>query len=867
MSTPDDLHFDPDDPRLTAYALGELPDAADRARVEALLAASSEARAELADIRSLTAALTAEYEQDRLAADTAPTPMPANVIRLPDQRRAWLRPLLAVAAVLLLAGFLTVLMLPTFSSVQVRNSRHVGQLARPADDTPAAALAAKPAESAKAFAFDAKLARDNPSLSAKITLDQPTPAPALAMLAAATPAAAPISLAAQSPPVVAGQTALTRSKDVFYGANVANGGALLADASKIPTSPPETTEADRVVVTGSNIPTSEEVAPAPAVPMLSQSEAMAPRQVVRASSLPAGAAGKTANAKRAEASATATGNVDFANQPSGPAVFALRKGKAAAAPATQDVDTRADVLSVLTRSTSVISSGGGGIVGGMVPEETPVDRPGVHALSTAAYDHIAETPFLAAKENPLSTFSVDVDTASYSIVRRFIEQGSLPPPDAVRIEEMLNYFPYDYAPPTPGDEHPFAVHLEGAACPWNPDHRLVRVALKGREIARDNRPPSNLVFLLDVSGSMEPAERLPLIKESLRLLVEKLTDNDRVAIVVYAGNSGLALPSTNGAHKDTILHALDHLEAGGSTNGASGIKLAYKVAQENFLKGGTNRVILATDGDFNVGTTSQGELVRLIEKEARGGVFLSVLGVGTDNLKDATMQKLADHGNGNYAYLDGIAEGKKVLVEQMSGTLVTIAKDVKIQVEFNPIAVSSYRLVGYEKRLLRKEDFNDDRVDAGEIGAGHSVTALYEVIPFGRHDAGAAPAVDALKYGPVAEDRPVRAVAKPGPVDPNELLTVKIRHKAPESDKSERSYEVAFVDHGAANDYANASPDFKFAAAVATFGLALRDSPYRGNATIGAAVELAQESKGADASGYRAGFIELARRAAAIKSR
>jgi secreted protein with Ig-like and vWFA domain len=398
-------------------------------------------------------------------------------------------------------------------------------------------------------------------------------------------------------------------------------------------------------------------------------------------------------------------------------------------------------------------------IGGIVPQS-----PG--SFNTAAYDHIVENPFLDAKSNPLSTFSIDVDTASYSNIRRFINQGQLPPKDAVRLEEMINYFTYDY--PQPNDGKPFSINLDVAGCPWEMSHRLVRVGLKGREIAVDKRGASNLVFLLDVSGSMTPAERLPLIKQSMRLLVEKLTENDRVAIVVYAGASGLALPSTTGDHKDEILAALEQLQPGGSTNGAEGIELAYKIAAGNFIKGGVNRVILATDGDFNVGVTNQGDLIRLIQEKAKSGVFLSVLGVGTDNLKDSTMQNLADKGNGNYAYLDSLEEGRKVLVQQMNGTLVTIAKDVKIQVEFNPARVASYRLIGYEKRMLRKEDFNNDKIDAGEIGAGHTVTALYEVVPAGT--ASRAP-VDPLKYS--GESAPAAASGS------NEMLTVKLRHKAP----------------------------------------------------------------------------------------
>jgi Ca-activated chloride channel family protein len=473
-------------------------------------------------------------------------------------------------------------------------------------------------------------------------------------------------------------------------------------------------------------------------------------------------------------------------------------------------------------------------------------------FNTAAYDHILENPFLDAKSNPLSTFSIDVDTASYSITRRFINEGSLPPKDAVRVEEMMNYFTYDYAQPT--DNKPFAVHVDLASCPWEQSHRLVRIGLKGKEIATDKRGPSNLVFLLDVSGSMTPPARLPLVKQAMRLLVERLTENDRVAVVVYAGASGLALPSTPGDQKEKILSALESLEPGGSTNGAEGIQLAYKTAQDNFTKGGVNRVILATDGDFNVGVTNQGDLIRLIEEKAKTGVFLSVLGVGTDNLKDSTMQKLADKGNGNYAYLDSLDEARKVLVQQMNGTLVTIANDVKIQVEFNPAQVASYRLIGYEKRMLRKEDFNNDKVDAGEIGAGHTVTALYEVVPVGAsvNPAESVPPVDPLKYS-----KPERSTSSS-----NDLLTVKLRYKKPDGDKSDL-IEQPVVDSNAA--FASASADFKFAAAVAEFGMLLRDSEHKGNGTFSAVLEWANEGKGADKNGYRAGFIELVRKAQALK--
>ncbi|CAN5809551.1 hypothetical protein BH20VER1_BH20VER1_02190 [soil metagenome] len=468
---------------------------------------------------------------------------------------------------------------------------------------------------------------------------------------------------------------------------------------------------------------------------------------------------------------------------------------------------------------------------------------------TAEYGRFDENPFLAAAAHPLSTFSTDVDTASYANVRRFILSGTRPPKDVVRIEEMINYFSYDY--PQPEGEAPFSIALDAATCPWTPEHHLVRIGLKGREIAAAQRGATNLVFLLDVSGSMMPANRLPLVKQAMRLLVEQLTAEDRVAIVVYAGASGLVLPPTRGDRKEEIVRALEALEAGGSTNGGAGIELAYRIATENFVAGGVNRVILATDGDFNVGVTSSGELVRLAEEKAKSGVFLTVLGVGDNNFKDATMEQLSGKANGNYAYLDSLTEARKVLVEQANGTLVTIAKDVKVQVEFNPARVASYRLIGYENRLLRKEDFNDDKVDAGEIGAGHTVTALYEVVPVGAaaDPAASVPPVDALKYS--AADR---AVANGS----GDLLTVKLRHKKPDGDVSElteRSLGEEPVQFSAA------PADFRFAAAVAEFGMILRGSPHKGNASIATALERAEEAKGPDEAGYRAGFLELVRQA------
>ena len=440
---------------------------------------------------------------------------------------------------------------------------------------------------------------------------------------------------------------------------------------------------------------------------------------------------------------------------------------------------------------------------------------GADGFNTEAYDTIAENVFLTTRENPLSTFSIDVDTASYANVRRFLQNDRLPPAGAIRTEELLNYFSYDY--PQPEGNSPFSVNLEVSRAPWDPSRELVRIGLKGREIPASERGPANLVFLIDVSGSMDQPDKLPLLKRSLAALVENLSPQDRVAIVVYAGSSGLVLPSTPGTARERLLKALERLNARGSTNGGAGIRLAYQIAREHFLPKGNNRVILCTDGDFNVGTTSQSELVQLIEKERASGVFLSVLGFGTGNLKDSTMEKLADKGNGNYAYIDSLTEGRRVLVEQMNATLFPIAKDVKIQVEFNPARVAGYRLIGYENRLLAREDFNDDKKDAGEIGAGHTVTAFYEIIPAGQSLPNR-PSVDPLKYQ--ASENPKFQIPNP---NSSELLTLKLRYKAPDGDTS-KLLEVPLT-APEIPDFAQASSDFQFAAAVAAFGMKLRGSP------------------------------------------
>ncbi len=463
------------------------------------------------------------------------------------------------------------------------------------------------------------------------------------------------------------------------------------------------------------------------------------------------------------------------------------------------------------------------------------------------YAEISENPFLETSRAPLSTFSIDVDTASYANVRRHLNEGQMPPKDAVRIEELINYFEYDY--PQPVGNVPFSVNTEVATAPWNAKHKIVSIGLQGKKVALEDAPPSNLVFLVDVSGSMNTPDRLPLVKQGLKFLAQQLSAKDRVAIVVYAGKSGLVLPSTNDRRE--ILDALDSLESGGSTNGGQGIQLAYKVALDNFIQGGNNRVVLATDGDFNVGLTSDNELVQLVENKRRSGIFLSVLGFGTGNTNDSMMEKLADKGNGNYAYIDSQSEARKALGEQVAGTLYTIAKDVKIQVEFNPTKIAGYRLIGYENRLLANRDFNDDRKDAGEIGAGHSVTALYEIVPAGQ-------AVEndgiELKYSKV----------EPSESNFNdELLTVKLRYKEPNETQSKLLIQ-GLLDRG--NSIENATDNLRFATAVAEFGMLLRDSRYKGSANFNNVSSLAGNSMGSDLKSYRSDFLDLIRKANRLRN-
>ena len=486
--------------------------------------------------------------------------------------------------------------------------------------------------------------------------------------------------------------------------------------------------------------------------------------------------------------------------------------------------------------------------GAPVTEQQALPNQPAASPNTEDYSRIYENPFLEALKNPLSTFSIDVDTASYSNTRRFISQGQLPPADAVRIEEMVNYFHYNY--PQPQGDAPFSISTELSDCPWTEGHKLLQVGLQAKRIDMSQAPRSNLVFLLDVSGSMEAPNKLGLVKQSLRLLVDQLRESDKISIVVYAGNAGLVLPATAGDKKEAIRAAIDKLEAGGSTAGGAGIQLAYKVARDNYIPGGNNRVILATDGDFNVGASSDADMQRLIESKRKEGTFLTVLGFGMGNYKDNKLELLADKGNGNYAYIDDIAEARKVLIQEGGGTLVTVAKDVKFQLEFNPAKVASYRLIGYENRLLAAEDFDNDAKDAGELGAGHTVTALYEIVP--------AKADSAQGQNLTYTQTEITAAAKNSP----DLLTLKLRYKAPNADTSQLISQPV---SDQSKSWSSASPDLHFAASVAGFGMMLRDSEFKGKLDFNQVLQLGREGLGQDAEGYRASYLQLVQQAMKLK--
>lgn len=767
----------PDDPRLTAFALGELDDPAERAAIAAAVAADPVLQAAVDDIRRVASELetcfAAEPEPLSAPDDVAPADASSPPSVSTTERSFWARgwQFYGPVAGLMAAGFALVIVgldRPPQRSVD-------GESIVVANEAPNAAP-----ETAEASAAPKEEVR-------RIELD---------LVGSSTVA---VDVAAPELPTFADAAKL----DSFAG--TPNGAGLREEVLQ-------------------NLPSPFPVpVPAPVSAPLS-----APVPVAASVQPQAGVTLST-----------------YAYQEARPAT-AMRTDFAAGVSATSPQLFKGSMFAVSEQAAPVFSP-----------------PPDWHAPADAeSYAAAKENPFQTVAAHPLSTFAVDVDTASYANVRRFLESGQRPPRDAVRIEELINYFPYDYAPPAaapasagePAEVAPFAAHLEVASAPWAPEHRLVRIGLKGRVFTADDvRPAANLVFLLDVSGSMRAANKLPLVQRAMKLLLAQLRPEDRVAIVTYAGSSGLALPSTPASERAAIIRAIDELRSGGSTNGAMGIQLAYDIAKANAVDGGINRVILCTDGDFNVGVTNRGDLVRLIAEKARTGTFLTVLGFGMGNLKDDTLEQLADRGNGAYGYVDSEKEARKLLVEQIDGTLATIAKDVKVQIEFNPAKVASYRLIGYENRLLKKEDFNNDAVDAGDIGAGHTVTALYEIVPAGGAIPGAPGAVDPLKYQP-ALDNAARAAATQLAAATEELLTVKLRYKQPEADVSRR-LEFPLVDGGAA--FEAASADFKFASAVAAFGMVLRDAPHRGDATLDRVAGWAEDGLGDEADGYRQEFLTL----------
>jgi len=832
-----DFKFLPDDPKLTAYALGEL-EGEERAAVEAALPDDPAARAAVEEIRAtagrLQAALVSEAAGEEKAAVASPAAQRAAIIAGRDRYKLDGGPLQKairfpqfyfVAAGLAAACFALVVALRTpsphpapaqkvYTQVDLTPAPTVAPVDLPTVSEPAAEVD-RAAETKVALAPAAPMTA-NPS--------EPKPSVDTGVAVASQPLLDQVknerAVAVQNGPGLGGapfqatEVSLeTRAKDAAQRVAAAN----LADRS------------DRKLVSLKQTKTAGATAAAPAANAgTGDVVALSPFAVSASNNAAFAASGTLAGARINSRLSDAAGGVTFG---------AGETWRRAAPASAYYFDSNAPAESAAR----------------------PRGQPG----NTESYAYQADNDFLGAAQNPQSTFAIDVDTASYSNVRRFLQDGRLPPHDAVRVEELVNYFPYSYPAPAaaPAGAAPFAASMEVAEAPWAPTHRLVRIGLKGREVATADRPAANLVFLLDVSGSMSAPNRLPLVKESMRLLVGKLRADDRVAIVTYAGQSGLALPSTPAAKSREILDALDALTPGGSTNGAMGIQLAYDVAKANFVKGGINRVILCTDGDFNVGVTSEGELVRLITEKAKSGVALTALGFGMGNYKDSMIEKLADHGDGNYGYIDTRREAEKLLVEQVNGTLMTIAKDVKIQVEFNPAKVASYRLIGYEDRLLKQEDFNNDQVDAGEIGAGHTVTALYEIVPVGAENNPAAgvPAVDALKYGAVKTPD-----AKSSAPSSAELLTLKLRYKQPDGDVSAKQ-EFPLTDAG--GRFEHASADFKFAAAVAEFAMILRDSPHKGAATMGDVLAWAAAASARDEDdrgGYRGEFLDLARKAQAL---
>ncbi|MGV3485472.1 MAG: YfbK domain-containing protein [Planctomycetaceae bacterium] len=819
------------DERITAYVLGELP-AEQVAQLEAAMKSNSEVAHAVDEVRGITAQLSEMYAAEpAMTLDAAKrdqildsrgavvTPMPLTA---ESGRWTMAKPLLALAASVLLLGTLAMWLYAERKSVQIAMSDRAPSPAEPSE----LAVSADPDQSdAKAIASPAADAAP------------PADAPASARGAAAPAETAPPAPASPSPaPTMLAPTSLATSPPADYlSASVGEAAqGLQGDAAK-----------------ASN----------PTEYQFRQPQVRLEQADRESAEMHFG--GSMESKSSTEKASEGTSLRRRALEPAVENDYSLHKrfdlpeaaAKSEAGLADRSLDLR-DGARLEGRSQTAAGRGlaptgeGMGGTGGMAAGLGM--GPG---MGGDRYEPIQENEFRRVSEEPLSTFSIDVDTASYSKVRQFVlNAGALPPAGAVRIEELVNYFDYGYQPPPADSEHPFASRVELASCPWKPEHRLARIAIKGKVIENESRPPSNLVFLVDTSGSMNEPNKLPLVKQGLQKLVGRLGEKDRVAIVVYAGSAGLVLDSTPASDRSAILRRINQMHSGGSTNGGEGIRLAYQVARDHFIKDGVNRVILCSDGDFNVGTTSDDELVTMVETESKGGIDLTVLGFGMGNHNDAMMEKISGRGNGNYAFIDSEAEAQRVLVEQTSSTLVTIARDVKIQVEFNPAEVAAYRLIGYENRRLANEDFKDDTKDAGEIGAGHSVTALYELIPASGDTAALAPAIDELRY-----QRPVSPTEAS---QSGEWMTVKLRYKKPDSDTS---IPVSFPVTAGQQEFAAASADFRFAAAVASFGMLLRSSQHAGNWTLEDVRQAAEAAKGEDPHGLRTEFVQVVTRAAQLR--
>ncbi len=782
--------FTPDDPRLTAYAHGELHDPAEKAALEARLAEDAALREALEEIRALNALLSEGFAKDLKAAATTSTAPNVVRFRLPPEdaaqkahtARRHKLVLIATALAACIALAITVFVSPS-----------------PRQATDSLALNKDGEELQEVATVSTNTAKSDPTVTAALEIEL----------------------------IDAEEAAERRNHGMVANARIVDETSEATTINSLPVEEP--------MVLPDWVPTSVSQTPIPS------NDQSTPIEVAQITDTPL--AIEVVNEEQSQ---------DTVEPPS-PAVDVKQ--------ATIPVDDVVllptwDIITDETAYTNPYAQAASriGVTISNIPQTINVTFPELSNVynnenyvpthNTTSHDTIVDNPFRSVKDEALSTFSIDVDTAAYSQVRNYIEYDELPPKGAVRIEELINYFEYDYAPPTTRLE-PFAVHLDAMDAPWAREHKLVRIALKGYEIPWEERPASNLVFLVDVSGSMDEPNKLPLVQEALAHLVKRLDKRDRVAIVTYAGEAGLALPSTTADNRETILHALENLEAGGSTQGSAGIKLAYELARKHFKKEGTNRVFLCTDGDFNIGITNRSELVSLIEMEAKSGVFLSVIGFGMGNYKDDTLEELSNKGNGNYAYIDSRQEAHRVFRQQISGTLQTIAKDVKIQVEFNPAYVASYRLIGYENRQLNKEDFNDDTKDAGEIGAGHTVTALYEIIPAG--EKAEKPAVDPLKYQTAPE---LAEAAR----ESGEFLTVKLRYKEPDGHESKLIEKVLSE---RAVRTGKPDSDFRFAASVAAFGMLLRDSPHAGDASFDKVYQWASDSAQTDDDGSRSEFLEL----------